>query len=231
MKTSNIIITAFAILIVSSMLFLFIDAKDHKKKMENNFTYKEYPLHSFKVVVAEKGSDLHIDRSESTIIKIEFAKDKKKPSKLYKVSNDTLYVYGGLKMFVTCKNVTAIIGNKPFWVGVNNFAPDSLTIRMNGGQLAFNVYVEKTYKINQKLINLGIIANDSASIEIKNAILNNLTVRSDNAVVTNFCNIKRLNAKLINKAGFISLDSIESSIIKKDISSQVQINNQIINYN
>ena len=229
MKTSNIIITAFAILIVSGMLFLFIDAKDHKKKMENNLTYREFLLSAFKVVVAEKGSDLHIDRSINTIIKVEFAKDKKTPSKLYKVSNDTLYVYGGLKMFVTCKNVTAIIGNKPFWVGVNNFTPDSLTIRMNGGQLAFNVYVEKTYKINQKLINLGIIANDSASIEIKNAILRNLTVKSDNAEVNNYCYTKHLNAKLKNKARFYNINNIETLAIDKDITSHVQISNQNFN--
>ena len=226
MKTSNIIITAFAILIVSGMLFLFIDAKDHKKKMENNFTYKEFPLSAFKVVVAEKGSDLHIDRSDSTIIKVEFAIDKKTPSKLYKVSNDTLYVYGGLRMFVKCKNISAIIGNNPFWVGVFNINTDSLTIRMNGGKFVFNIYNVKNRTINQNIFNIGIIANDSARIEIRNAILNNLTLRSDNAVIINYCNTKHLNAKLKNKARIFNLNHIETLIVEKDTTSQVEICNQ-----
>ena len=58
MKTSNIIITAFAILIVGGMLFLFADSIKHKDEEKNKISYKEYPLPSFKVIVAEEASDI-----------------------------------------------------------------------------------------------------------------------------------------------------------------------------
>ena len=226
MKTSTIIIVAFAIFIVGGMLFLFVDAKDHKNKIENNLSFREFPLPAIKVVVAEKGSDLHIDRSDSSNIKIEYAKDKKTPSKLYTVSHDTLYVYSGLRMFVKCKNVVAIIGNKPFWIGVYNLTQDSLLVKMNGGQFFFNIDNERNHTINQNIFNLGIIANDSARIEIGNAILNNLTVRSDNAAIINHCNTKHLNAKLVNKTRFYNYNKVETLSIEKDKTSQVQISNQ-----
>src|ERR1035437_9189235 len=95
MKTSNIIITAFAILIVGGMLFLFADSKKHKEEEKNNISYKEYPLPSFKVIVAEEASDIHVDRSDSTVMRIEYIKGGKVPAKLYEVINDTLYVYYG----------------------------------------------------------------------------------------------------------------------------------------
>ena len=51
MKTSNIIITAFAILIVGGMLFLFADSIKHKDEEKNKISYKEYPLPDRKSVV------------------------------------------------------------------------------------------------------------------------------------------------------------------------------------
>src|ERR1035437_4684303 len=105
MKTSNIIITAFAILIVGVMLFLFADSKKHKEEEKNKISYKEYPLPSFKVIVAEEASDIHIDPSDSTMIKVDYIKDKKTPTKLYEVKNDTLHVDGGLRMFVKCNRI------------------------------------------------------------------------------------------------------------------------------
>ena len=65
MKTSNIIIIAFATFVLVGVLILFVDAKQHKTKNDNNFSYKEFSLPAFSVVVAEKGSDLHVDQSDS----------------------------------------------------------------------------------------------------------------------------------------------------------------------
>jgi len=227
MKTSNIIIIAFAASIIGGILFLFVDAKKHKKEIENNISFKEFPLATFSVVVAEKGSDLHLDWSDSTIVKVEYIKDKKTPSKMYEVVNDTLHVYGGLRNFVKCKKIATIIGNKPFWVGVNSFSPDSLTIRMNGGSLYYNNdRGNKNEKLDQKTFNLGIIANDSAYVEINNNKLHNLSVKSDNSKIINNCYIKSVNATLSNKAEFISLDKIINLAVEKDSTCQVRITNQ-----
>jgi len=227
MKTSNIIIIAFAAFIISGMLFLFIDAKKHKKEVENNISFKEFPLATFSVIVAEKGSDLHIDWSDSTVVKVEYLKDKKTPSKIYEVVNDTLRVYGGLRTFVKCKKIATIIGNKPFWVGVNNFTPDSLTIRMNGGSLYYDKdRGNKDEKLDQKTFNLGIIANDSAYVEINNNKLHNLSVMSDNAKVRNNCNVNIANIRLLDGAKFSTIDRIDILLVKKDISCQVGISYQ-----
>ncbi len=228
MKTSNIIILAFVIFIVSGMLFLFIDAKEHKKKVENNIKFKEFPLPAFSVIVAEKGSDLHINQSDSTNVKIEYVKDKKTPSKIYEVVNDTLHIYGGLRTFVKCKQITQIIGNNPIWVGVNDFAPDSLTIKINGGKFHFNTNrgINEHRKYNQKEFNLGIIANDSALIVIDNARFLRLSIKSDNAKIINNCCVKYANATLSNKAEFLSLDKIENLVVEKDSTCQVRISNQ-----
>jgi hypothetical protein len=149
MKTSNIIRIAFATFILGGILILFVDGKKNRNSNNNNFNnkqnnyteedgnfrYKEFPLQEFSVVVAEKGSNLHLDQSDSRIIKVQYDINKPTPAKLYEITNDTLHIYKGLKLFVKCKNITAIIGNKPLWVGVNNFTPDSMTLKMSGGVL------------------------------------------------------------------------------------------------
>jgi hypothetical protein len=227
MKTSNIIIIAFATFIIGGMLFLFTDAKRHKEVPKIETSFKEFALPSFSVVVAEKGADVHIDQSDSTIVKIEYLKDKKTPSKIYEVVNDTLHIYGGLRTFVKCKKITAIIGNKPFWVGVNNFTPDSMTIRMNGGQLIYNRNrSDKSKRFNQKIFNLRIIANDSAHVVIDDAKIHNLSVKSDNSKIINNCYVNSVNTTLSNKSEFISLDKIRNLVVEKDSTCQVRITNQ-----
>ena len=220
MKTSNIIIIAFAILIVGGMLFLFIDSKEHKKKVENNISFKEFPLPAFSVVVAEKGSDLHIDRSDSTIVKVEYFKDKKMPSKIYEVVNDTLHIYGGLRMFVKCKNLTSFIGNKPFWVGVDNFNPDSMTIKMNGGELYLTY---DKHKGSKKFVNMGIFANDSAIVHINDIPLRNLTVKSNNAKVSIYCYAKYSTITLANHAELNGLININNIAVQKDSTCQLTL--------
>jgi len=223
MKTSNIIIIAFATFIIGGMLYLSVDAKNHKKcniKIETVYT-KEFPLSEFSVIVAEKGSDLHIDPSDITKMTVEYIKGKKAPSKMYEVVNDTLHVYGGLRTFVQCNKIATIIGNKPFWVGVNNFTPDSLSVKVHGG----SIYVDNS-GTKEKSLNIGIIATDSAYVEISNAKLHNLSVISDNAQVRNNCNVNSANVRLLHKAKFSSIDRISTLLVKKDTSCRVEISYQ-----
>ena len=226
MKTSNIIIIGFAIFIISGLLFLFIDAKKHKKEVEKNIAYKEFKLPQFKVVVGEKGSNFQIDKSDSMLIKIEYSKNTTLPKKLYEVINDTLHIYSKLWITVKCKEIRSIIGNKPLWIGINNFVPDSLMIKMIGGKLHYNAtYSNENKEFNQKIFNLAIIASDSAQIKINKAKLNNLSLKSDNAMIINNCYVKSVNAILSNKSEFLSLDSISNLVIEKDSTCQVRISN------
>jgi len=217
MKTSRIIIVAFLTCIVAGMLALFATTKNHEKNSEKKVYNKEFVLPAFSVVVAEEGADLHINQSDSTIMTIEYIKDKKIPSKIYEVVNDTLHVYSGLRTFVKCKKINNIVVQKAFWVGVYKFTPDSLTIKASGGQLYYN-----NFGIEEKSFNIGIVARDSAYVEVRNANGNNISVKSDNANVRLQCKVKALSAKLINKA---SLNSNMPEIIKieRDSTSSVEI--------
>lgn len=225
MKTSNIIITAFAILILGGMLFLFADSKKHKEEEKKNISYKEYPLPAFKVIVAEYHSDIHVDQSDSTLMRIEYLKGVKTPAKLYEVINDTLHVYRGLRAFIKCKQISHIIGKKHWWINVSNFEPDSLTVNVTQGRFVYNSDRDKKYTINKEYYNVSIIANDSARVDLYNSKLGNLTIKSNNAFVNNYCDTKSLNAKLTHGAKLYSKDNNKVISIEKDTTSSVSIDN------
>lgn len=163
MKISNIIIIAFVVSILGSTIFLFADSKNHKNETRTDAVLKSSPLQSFSVIVAEDSSDIHLSQSGQNEITIEFLKDKVQKKQMYKLVNDTLYVYGGLRTFVTCKNMKSIILNKAFWVGVNGFNQDSLNINVNGGRIVFE---SNDVKMNIGSMHLNV--SDSASVEMYN---------------------------------------------------------------
>jgi hypothetical protein len=242
MKTSNIIKIAFATFVVGGILTLFVDGKQNRRTNENdflknkrivysekdaNFSYKEFPLQAFSVVVAENGSDLHVDQSDSQTIKVQYDVKKSTPAKLYEIKNDTLHIYKGLRLFVKCKNLNVIIGNKPFWVGVNNFTPDSLSIKMSGGSLFFNSYGYDKTKASKKLINIGVVANDSAYVQINNIQLKNITVKLNNAEMNMYCSAKSSNVKLENHAKYFSFDNFEKFTIENDTTCKLNISTRL----
>jgi len=223
MKTSNIIITAFAILIVGAVFFLFADSKKHKEEEKNMISYKEYILPSFKVIVAEVGSDIHVDRSDSNVMRVEYVKGVKTPRKLYEVTHDTLHVYNGFRMFIKCKQISQIVGKNHLWINVSHFEPDSLTVKVTRGRFVYNNDRDKKYTINKKDYNVSIIANDSAHVDLDNSKFGNLTIKSNNAFVNNYCETKHLNARLTHKARLYSKDKTGVVAIDKDTTSSVFI--------
>ena len=225
MKTSNIIITAFAILIVGGMLFLFADSQKHKDEEKNKISYKEYPLPAFKVIVAEYHSDIHVDRSDSNVMRVEYWKGVKPPAKLYEVINDTLHVYNGLRAFIKCKQISQIVGKNHWWINVSHFEPDSLTVKITGGRFIYNNDGAKKYTINARKYDMNIIVNDSALVYLNNSKLGNLTIKLNNAFVNNYCETKSLNAKLTHGAKLYSKDNNRVIAIEKDTTSTVSIDN------
>ena len=223
MKTSNIIITAFAILIVGAVFFLFADSKKHKDEEKNKISYKEYVLPSFKVIVAEAGSDIHVDRSDSNVMRVEYVKGIKIPAKLYEVTHDTLHVYNGFRMFIKCKQISQIVGENHLWINVSHFEPDSLTVKLTGGRFIYNSDNAKKYTVNQKKYNITIIAIGSAFVELNNSKFGNLTIKSNNAFVNNYCETSRLNAAITNYSRLYSKDKNGVIAIEKDTNSNVFI--------
>ena len=168
MKTSNIIIIAFAVFILGSTIFLFADSKNHKNHKNETRTdavLKSSPLQDFSVVVAEESSDIHLNQATTNSIAVEFLKDKTVKKQMYKLQNDTLYVYGGLRTFVDCKNVKSIIVNKAFWVGLNGFNQDSLNLNAKGGRIVFE---SNDVKMNIGSMQLNV--SDTESVEMYNNV-------------------------------------------------------------
>lgn len=225
MKTSNKIIIAFAILIVSSMLTLFIDSKQHKKDILNNIEMKDMQLPLFSVVVAEKGADLHINQADSNMISIEYIKNKEIPAKLYTISGDTLYVYRGLRTFVKCKNLTTVIGNHPQWVGIFNFAPDSITLRTNGGKMVFKNIKVNPKNTNDNTTSFNVIAKDSAFLEIKSFRTKNVSVTSDNSEVSIYYSPQSVRVKQSNNARLKIENAINSLKIEQTADCKVDVFN------
>ena len=215
MKTSNIIITAFAILLVGSMFFLFADTKKHIKDEIAKISFKEYPLaNSFKVIVAEKGSDVNIVRSDTTSMRIEYITGKKVPAKLYEVINDTLHVYGGLRTFVKCDKITTVIGKHQWWFGVYKFSPELMKLRLTGGTATYS-----NEGIKEKPFDIDLAVSDSASIEIKNVNLRNLIVAIDKAHVNLNCYVKYISGKVQNHGGLTGFQSAQSIVVQRDTTS------------
>ena len=225
MKTSNIIITALAILITGAIFFLVADSKRHVEEEKNKISYKEYPLPSFRVIVAEAGSDIHVDRSDSTFMRVEYVKGVKAPAKLYEVIHDTLHVYNGLRAFIKCKQISQIVGKNHLWINVSHFEPDSLTVKITGGRFIYNNDGAKKYTINARKYDMNIIVNDSALVYLNNSKLGNLTIKLNNAFVNNYCETKSLNAKLTHGAKLYSKDNNRVIAIEKDKTSTVSIDN------
>jgi len=215
MKTSNIIITAFAILLVGSMFFLFADTVKHTKDEIAKISFKEYPISkSFKVIVAEKGSDVNIVRSGTTSMRIEYITGKKVPAKMYEVINDTLFVYGGLRTFVKCDNITTVIGKHQWWFGVYEFAPELIKLRMTGGTGTYS-----NEGIEAKPFDIDLTVTDSASIEIKNVNLRNLNLTVDRATVNLDCHIKNIAGNIKGHSTLHGIQSAQNITLQRDTTS------------
>lgn len=215
MKTSNIIIIAFAILLVGSIPLLYADAVKHTKNEIAKISYKEYPLsNNFKVIVAEKGSDVNIVRSDTTSMRIEYITGKKVPAKLYEVINDTLHVYSGLRTFVKCDNITTVIGRHQWWFGVYNFSPESIKLRSTGGTATYN-----NAGIEEKPFSIDLAVSDSASIEIHNVNLKNLNVTADNAHVNLNCHIRNIAGEIKNHSSILGAESAQNITLQRDTTS------------
>ena len=220
MKISNIIITAYVVLVIGSLLVLFVDSKYHKNNEPANTEMKTYPLGNFSVVVAEQGSDVHLDQADSLKIEVEYIKNQPAPNQLYKLSNDTLYVFGGLRTFVKCKHVKSIISHKTHWLGVSNFSADSLQLDINGGHVYFGGEGDKNIEIKKLIVN----ASDTADIETYNLTSEKLVLKASNKCYLRFYgNYKSADVDIKEQTELQITKNIMSLNLVKDDKSNINV--------
>jgi hypothetical protein len=178
MKISRIIIISFVVFVVGSTLLLLIDSKNHKTS-ENviEYQYKTEKLGDFSVLVAQVGSDVHVNSSDTNTIDIEYTTKEPLNKEMYKLSNDTLYVSGGFRTYVKTNRLTSIITHENEWLGVESLPADTLRLQLNGGYtqidsnggeiiisaLDVTVCSKARFRINSgKISNINILVSDSS---------------------------------------------------------------------
>jgi len=220
MKISNIIIIAFAIAVLASMLVLFVDAKNHQNYKDPNIEMKSFPLSDFSVVIAEKSSDIHLNPSDTNAIEIEYLKNKVVKNQIYKLQNDTLFVYGGLRTFVKCNKLKSIRANKPLWFGIGNFNLDSLYIDVTGGYFQFNKNDNKLTKIQHCTIN----ATDSARVVVSDTKIGNITLHASvNSNCDFWSECEHVTGELKNKTRAFFKHNPQTIQLKRDKDSSFRI--------
>ncbi len=220
---------AFAVFVIGSLLVLYIDSKFHKEESGNNVVLKSYLLQEFSVLVAEEAADLHLSQGTSNTISVEFLKDEITKKQMYKLVNDTLYVYGGLRTFVDCKKVKSIIAHKTVWFEITKFQSDSLNLDVHGGKVTFSSNEKGELNIGKMRIN----ATDTATVDVySNVIVDAIRVNATNQTnVQLYGQYKNAEIKIADNAKLVlnrtplhlKLDRDESSDVTV-YSSNVSVN-------
>ena len=165
-------------------------------------------------------ADIHIIQEEKRQIVVEDVEGKIKPDTLYEIQNDTLFVYGGYRAFVSNSTIKSITGNKVFWMGVSKFEADYLKLNMTGGELYFGSGSDTT-KIRLFEIN----ASEHASLnfyktEVTRANFTFFDTKDDFDIQCDSISVNLINSSLKCMSNYS--EWIE---IKKDKKSEVQFVN------
>jgi len=146
MKTSNYILSAFFIFITVSLLVLFISSKEHHKNDESSFIYKEYSLDNFNVIVAEDcDTNIQIRTSDKNYLSINYPKDKSEPEGFYRISNDTLFIYGSICQDknigindIYVKQLNSVIAKDSRIIRFLNFHSNKLEVNTTNTEIFFD---------------------------------------------------------------------------------------------
>ncbi|HLP05468.1 MAG TPA: hypothetical protein VK152_08575 [Paludibacter sp.] len=225
MKKSNIIIMAFSVFILASILVLFIFGKKHNDEEKINHISWDTQLSPFNVIVTEKGADVHIDYSDTARIGVEYL-DKKKNLKLFSVKGDTLFVKGGLRTFVKCPKLNALICKGSFWVGVSTYNSDTLKANIMGGRVNFytadNIDEEKGIgKIVKPVLVLH--ASQKSEVDIYKLLTKLEATISDSSSVNSRLLVENANANLYSNSTLQLSPSPSQSAVTRDSTSIFRI--------
>lgn len=225
MKKSTIIAAAFGAFIVLSMLAFYIDAKNHegKENKESELNRKEFKINDFKVLVAEKGADVHFIPNDTAKLTAEIEKDSVLRDKLYEQRGDTLYVYAGKRLYAYGKSLKSVISRNAEWIGIHPYSTDTLKLNLQGSEVYIN-FNDNNHKSEYNYIEIS--ADNKAQIWFRG----NLTVKKTSLKVKNTTvglydgNFGEIDTKLENrselKMGQV-LNSINTLRVDKDSTSQV----------
>lgn len=243
MKRSNILLITFFSLVFVSILYLYITAKNNEKQNSSNIVKSEYALPPFSVVVAESGSQVSIQLSDTSSLVARFVGVKKDNEKPFIVRNDTLFIlankvnqaiikqpdiYYGKGVFIDlyCQSVNAVVGKANSRVHIQNSSLDSLSVLSLGGLMSVNTN-DKSPDSSISECCYTVSACKGGTVDFSGVKMASLVIELDSAIMSvNKSAVNDLQAVLKNKSDLklIYLKTAPNNInVSKQDSSTFQI--------
>lgn len=220
MKTSNIILLTFSIVVMLITLVFFIDAKNHEKTKSDELFLNSLTVAPFKVVVGEKGSKISVLSDKAFKVGI-YGKDKRLQNSDFRIAGDTLYVSCTDKVAVACPSVKTFISNNSDYMILESYKTDSLCLIARGGDMQFAGMGDAS----EKCAYAQITATQQARVTLQHTAIGRLRADVNEAsklTVSSF--VREASVVVNNKSSVAFYGKTPLSVnIKRDTGSIVQV--------
>ncbi|MBV5313304.1 MAG: hypothetical protein JZU47_08415 [Prolixibacteraceae bacterium] len=222
MKTSNYIIIAFFVFLITCTFVLFLDAKMNFKNRQVGLQEKR--LEPFSVVVAEDGAEFNIRNGEYPRMTCYYDKPDTCTFPEYGIRNDTLFVFACKEKKkpnkwheIHGRNIKSIVAKVNSIVKLQQFTADSLDVKLD--YAIFEAYFDQTKGPKAQLS----ITASTSKINMSGAHLENLNVRLNKTKMNSWNNsIVHLSGSLANKSE-LSIGAIQKISLEVDSTSAYQL--------
>ena len=223
MKTSNYIILAFFVFLLTSTFILFLDAKMNFNNRQVGLQEKR--LEPFSVVVAEDGAEFNIRNGEYPRIMCYYTSPDTCTFPEYGIRNDTLFVFAcketkkqGKSHEIYGRNIKSIVAKVNSNVSLQQFTADTLDIKLD--YAIFNAFFDKTKGTTAQLS----ITAFTSKINLNGASLENLNVSLHRTKMNSWNNsIAHISGSLENSSS-LSIGAIQKISLDVDSTSTYQLN-------
>jgi hypothetical protein len=223
MKTSNYILIAFFVFLITCTFVLFLDAKMNFKSRQVGLEEKR--LETFSVVVAEDGAEFNIRNGEYPRMACYYAKPDTCTFPEYGIRNDTLFVFAcnekkqpGKSHEIYGRNIKSIVAKVNSIVRLQQFTADTLDVKLD--HAVFEAFFDKTKGPTAQLS----ISASISKITLSGVHLENLNVHLNRTKMNSWNNsISNLSGSLANKSS-LSIGAIQKISLDVDSTSTYQLN-------
>jgi hypothetical protein len=222
MKTSNYIILAFFVFLLTSTFVLFFDAKMNFKNRQVGLQEKR--LEPFSVVVAESGAEFNIRKGEYPRILCYYDKPDTCSFPEYGIRNDTLFVFASKEKKkpnkwteIYGRNIKSIVAKVNSNVSLQQFTVDTLDVKLD--YAVFDAFFDKTKnRTSQVTINA-----DNSKINLQGIQVENMDIQLNKTKMNSWDNsISHLSGSLANKSE-LSISAIQKISLEVDSTSAYQL--------
>jgi hypothetical protein len=226
MKTSNTILTSFAVNLFIGIFVLFTAAKIHSiNEPKIIWTWQEKAISPFSVVVAEPGTEFNVQYDQSYRIGISFQKGDTCTFPPVEIRHDTLFVHpyvGKVKqqsVIVFGGRIKTIQGKENSTIWLKQFGGDTLVVKLK--KAAFKFFPDNLHLIkfslniyaNHSNINMGAANFDLLNVELNQTQLNSRSI-----------SMSRLSG-ILKDHSILEVSNTKSMKLESDSTSTCRLNN------